>query len=146
MKFKFAAAALAFLIPASIAAQSAPPTIPNPVLYFLGQEQYVANNVNYIRYRYGVLNSSSYPAAMFAPAPTLPPCGTNTSSSRTWVDVFDQRSKRLFGFCALGTSEQLNSIWFALPEGQIPPSWIYIELNDRQNSLKYRSNLADTTN
>src|SRR5438045_9170429 len=146
MKLKFAAIAFALLIPASISAQSMPPTIPKSVLYFIGQEQYVANNVNYIRYRYGVLNSSSYPAAMFASAPALPPCGSNTNSSRTWVDLFDQRSKRLYGFCALGTSEQLNSIWFALPEGQVPPSWIYIELTDRQTSLKYKSNLADTTN
>jgi len=83
---------------------------------------------------------------MFAPAPTLPPCGANTKSSRTWVDIFDQRGKRLNGFCALGSSEHLNSIWFALPEGELPPSWIYIELNDRQTATKYKSNLAETTN
>jgi hypothetical protein len=83
---------------------------------------------------------------MFSAAPTLPPCGANTKSSRTWVDIFDQRGKRLNGFCALGSSEHLNSIWFALPEDDLPPSWIYIELNDRQTATKYKSNLAETTN
>ncbi len=120
-------------------------TLPNPVLYFLGQESYITNKVNFIRYRYGVLNSSTYPDAMFAAAPALPPCGANANSSRTWVDVFDMRGKRLYGFCALGKSDNLNTVWFALPETEVPPSWIYIELNDRQNGTKYKSNLAETT-
>ena len=150
MKLKFAAVALALLILASLsnecAAQTNPTTLPNPILYLIGQEAYSANGTNFVRYRYGVFNSSSYPSAMFASAPSLPPCGANTSSSRTWVDMFDQRGKRLNGFCALGTSDKLNSIWFALPEGDLPPSWVYIELNDRQTATKYKSNLADTTN
>ena len=120
-------------------------TLPNPVLYFLGQEAYTSNSLHFIRYRYGVLNASAYPDTMFAAAPALPPCGANTNSSRTWVDVFDMRGKRLYGFCALGKSDNLNTIWFALPETEVPPSWIYIELNDRQNGTKYKSNLAETT-
>jgi len=150
MKLNFAAVAFSLLILASLsndcAAQISPPTLPNPVLYFIGQEAYSANSTSFVRYRYGVLNSSAYPAALFAPAPGLPPCGANTNSSRTWVDLFDQRGKRLYGFCALGTSDKLNSIWFAMPEGELPPSWIYIEMNDRQNATKYKSNLAETTN
>jgi len=27
----------------------------------------------------------------------------------------------------------------------VPPSWVYIELNDRQTNTKYKSNLAETT-
>jgi len=72
-------------------------------------------------------------------------CGANTNSSRTWVDFFDQTGKRLYGFCALGKPADLDGIWFALEEGVIPPSWIYIEINDRQTNTKYKSNLADTT-
>ncbi len=86
-----------------------------------------------------------YPAALFAAAPGLPPCGTNTNSSRTWVDIFNQGGTRIYGFCALGKPEDLGEIWFALEEGVIPPSWIYIELNDRQANTKYKSNLADTS-
>jgi len=123
---------------------SAPP-LPNPVLYLTGIEGFQTGGKQFIRYKYDVLNKADYPAAMFAPAPALPPCGTNTKSSRTWVDIYDSRGKRLYGFCALGKPSDLGTIWFAMEEGIIPPSYIYIELNDRQTNTKYKSNLADTT-
>jgi hypothetical protein len=119
--------------------------VPNPVLYFLGQEPYSTSGNNFIRYRYAVMNSSSYPDSMFSAAPSLPPCGANTNSSRTWIDLFDQSGRRLYGFCALRKSDDLNTIWFALPAETVPPSWIYFELNDRQTGTKYKSNLAETT-
>ena len=75
---------------------------------------------------------------------TLPPCGNNTKAARTWVDFYDQSGKRLNGFCALSKPADLGSIWFALEAGTVPPSWVYIELNDRQTNTKYKSNLADT--
>ena len=119
---------------------------PNPILYLTGNEYYSVNGTNFVRYRYDVFNKSAYPAAMFAPAPSLPPCGSNRNSSRTWVDFYENRTnRRIYGFCALGSPQDLGSIWFALPEGQLPPSYVYIELNDRQTNTKYRSNLADTT-
>ncbi len=118
---------------------------PNPILYLTGTEPYTANGQNFIRYRYDVFNKDQYPAALFAPAPSLPPCGNNTNASRSWVDFFDGRSnRRLYGFCALGNPSNLGQIWFALPEGQIPPSYVYIEITDRQTNTKYRSNLADS--
>jgi hypothetical protein len=124
------------------AAQAPPP--PNPVLYLLGTEAYTVNGNNFIRYRYDVFNKELYPAAMFAAAPSLPPCGNNTNSSRSWVDFFNAQGQRLYGFCALGNPNDLGQIWFALPEGQLPPSYVYVEINDRQTNTKYRSNLADT--
>jgi hypothetical protein len=111
----------------------------------LGQDPFTANGKNWIRYRYDVANKAEYPADMFAAAPGLPPCGTNTNASRTWVDFFDSTGKRLYGFCALSKPDDLGKIWFALEEGVIPPSYVYIELNDRQTNTKYKSNLADTT-
>jgi hypothetical protein len=119
--------------------------LPNPVLYLTGTELFSSSGSNYIRYKYDVLNKDAYPAELFAAAPALPPCGANTKSSRTWVDIFDQRGKRLYGFCALGKPENLSGIWFAMEEGVIPPSWVYIEMNDRQTNTIYKSNLADTT-
>jgi len=123
----------------------APGVIPNPVLYLMFTEPYTAGGKNWIRYRYDVANKEEYPAEMFAAAPSLPPCGSNTNSSRTWVDFFDSTGKRLYGFCALGSPANLGKLWFALEEGVIPPSYVYIELNDRQANKKYKSNLADTT-
>jgi hypothetical protein len=120
-------------------------TPPKPVLYLLRTEAYTAGGKNWIRYRYDVLNKADYPAAMFAAAPGLPPCGSNTNASRTWVDFFDNTGKRLYGFCALSKPDDLGKIWFAMEDGVIPPSYVYIELNDRQTNTKYKSNLADTT-
>src|SRR5213593_3714414 len=77
---------------------SAPPP-PNPVLYFTGTEVFQQGGKQFIRYKYDVFNKDQYPAAMFAAASDLPPCGANTKSSRTWVDFFDSRGKRLYRFC-----------------------------------------------
>ena len=135
------------LIGVMLATQSfaAAPILPNPVLYLMGTEAYQTGGKHFIRYNYDVLNRADYPAALFAAAPALPPCGANTKSSRTWVDVFDQRGKRLYGFCAFSGPSDLGKIWFALEEDVIPPSWVYIELNDRQTNTRYKSNLAETT-
>jgi hypothetical protein len=122
-----------------------PAVIPNPVLYLMGTEVYSTGGTNWIRYRYDVLNKADFPAELFAAAPALPPCGLNTKASRSWVDIYDQRGKRLYGFCAIGKPADLNGIWFAMEESVIPPSWIYIEINDRQTNTKYKSNLAETS-
>ena len=91
------------------------------------------------------MNFDSYPNELFAASPSLPPCGKNTKASRTWIDLYDQNGKRLNGFCAIDKPDGLNSIWFALDADVVPPSWIYIEMNDRQTNTKYKSNLAETT-
>lgn len=124
---------------------AAAPVLPNPVLYFLGAESVEINGKQITRYRFDVLNKDQYPDDMFAASPALPPCGNNTKAARTWVDLYDQSGKRLNGFCALSKSADLNGIYFALETGVIPPSWIYIEMNDRKTNTKYKSNLADTT-
>jgi hypothetical protein len=139
---KLAAAAIFCVLAATSAAQAQP----NPILYLTGTEYYTTPAGSFVRYRYDVFNKDEYPAAMFAPAPGLPPCGNNTNSSRTWVDFFNGRTnQRIYGFCALSNPSQLGSIWFAMPEGTIPPSYVYIVIRDRQTNTNYRSNLADTT-
>ena len=121
------------------------PPIPNPVLYFVGQETYEAGGKQFMRYNFDVMNKEAYPDEMFAAAPDLPACGDNTKSARTWVDIYDQSGKRLQGFCNLGKASDLGKIWFGVAVDEVPPSWVYIELNDRKTSTKYKSNLADTT-
>ena len=143
--FAIMTATAIFATLAGTAVTEAQTTPPNPILYMTGAEYYSAGGKNWVRHRYDVLNKSAYPAAMFAAAPGLPPCGRNTNSSRSWVDFFDSRGNRLYGFCALGSPDQLGSIWFATEDGAVPPSYVYIEINDRQTNTKYKSNLADTT-
>jgi len=137
-------ASLMLTMLASQKVSTAPPVLPNPILYLTATEPYTANGRNWIRYSYDVLNKDEYPADMFAAAPALPPCGKNTKSSRTWVDFYDSRGTRLYGFCALAKPADLGGIWFAVEEGVVPPSYVYIEITDRQTNTKYKSNLADT--
>jgi hypothetical protein len=136
---------IAFALVLTMQTAAAAPELPNPVLYFLGQDVFTTGGKEFIRYSFDVANKELYPNELFAASPDLPPCGSNTKAARTWVDFYDQSGKRLNGFCALGKSADLNKIWFALETSQVPPSWVYIELTDRKTGTKYKSNLADTT-
>ena len=102
-------------------ANAGPP--PKPVLYLMNQQPFSAGGKNYIRLLYEVLNKGDYPAEMFAAAPTLPPCGLNPNASRTRVYFFDAAGNRIYGFCALGSPQDLGKIWIAYEEGTIPPSY-----------------------
>ena len=135
---------LILIVLASGRGSTATVVTPNPVLAFMGSEAYTTGGKDWTRYKYFVANAADYPDEMFAAAPALPPCGLNTKASRTWVDIFDSRGVRLYGFCALGKASDLGKIWFALERDVVPPSYVYIELNDRQTNTKYKSNLADT--
>ena len=119
--------------------------LPNPVLAMLRAEPYQTGGKTFIRYKFEVHNRDAYPDALFAAAPKLPPCGSNTKASRTWIDFYQQNGKRLYGFCALSNHNDLDGIWFALEADIVPPSYVYIEMTDRETGIKYRSNLADTT-
>jgi hypothetical protein len=132
------------LVHATFVTAQAP--MPIPVLVYEVQEPFSAGGKQWLRYRYFVENNEAYPDSLFAASPNLPPCGLNTKASRTWVDFFDKNGKRLNGFCALGKNDDLNKIWFALEDGVIPPSYVFIEMTDRQTNTKVKSNLADTTN
>jgi len=145
---RFVAQLLVCLVLIAVSTASAstpPPSTPNPVISLAYQEFFEANGKSWVRFRYHVENFAEFPDSMFAAAPALPPCGKNLKASRTWVDLYDQSGKRLQGFCAFGKASDLNSMWFAVEEGVVPPSWIYVELTDRQTSTKFKSNLAETS-
>jgi len=131
-------------VPALPATAPAASILPKPALVLIGLEYYTAGGKEWTRYKYAVANRGEYPNELFAPAPDLPPCGTNTNSSRTWVDFYDKDGKRLYGFCALQSRDHLNGIWFALEISVAPPKSVYIELNDRKTDTVYKSNLAPT--
>ena len=138
---------LPVLISFVLAGQSAAsaPVLPNPELHLTGTEPLQQGAKHFIRYHFDVTNKNQYPDEMFAASPNLPPCGANNKASRTWIDFYDQGGKRLNGFCALTKAADLNQIWFQLEEGVIPPSYVYIELLDRETNTKYKSNLAETS-
>ena len=140
-----ALAVVAFAFVLTMQTAVAAPALPNPILYFIGPEVVEIGGKQVTRYHFDVANKEAYPDELFAASPDLPPCGANTKAARTWVDIYQMDGKRLNGFCALGKAADLNKIWFALETGQVPPSWVYIELTDRKAGTKYKSNLAETT-
>lgn len=118
-----------------------PNTIPNPILAYRHSEQYSVGALLFDRYTLTVTNRASFPSSMFAPAPDLPPCGGNTSASQSWVDIYDgSTGANLNSFCALGSPDNLNDIWFAVPRWTQPPASVYIKITDRRTNLVYTSN------
>jgi hypothetical protein len=126
-----------------LASRNAP--LPNPQLVFTGTENYQANGQRWTSYNLSVSNRRAYPAELFAAAPQLPPCGLNTNASRTWVNIYKADGTYLYGFCALSQPDDLDGIWFAVPQGSAPPSAVYITLVDRQSGMTYTSNLVTLT-
>ena len=91
------------------------------------------------RFELDVANYAQFPAELFLQAPNLPACGTNTSASRTWVDIYDGNNAFLYGFCSLGNPSDLNNIWFATSDTQRPAE-AYIKVTDRLCNITYTSN------
>ncbi|MCI5116787.1 MAG: DUF1566 domain-containing protein [Candidatus Electrothrix sp. LOE1_4_5] len=114
------------------------PNLPAPVIAQTGIDNFESNGITYNRYEFTVVNNDQFPSSLFLPAPHLPPCGLNTEASRTWLDVYDNLDKRLYGFCGL---EDLNSFNFSTPATEAPPAGIYIKVNDRQCNITYKSNV-----
>lgn len=140
-----AAAFLMLFHPAVAAAQPCYPNLPNPELVVVGAENYVANGQAWTRFLLNVTNSAAFPDALFVAAPSLPACGLNTNSSRTWVDIYDNLNSRIYGFCGLQRSQDLNSTWFAIASGASRPVSVSIRMTDRQCGLTYASNQAATS-
>jgi len=137
--FMFAALAmLTFATARGVEAQ----TLPAPQIEFGGTEDYEAGGKQWTRYQLLLLNRSAYANELFAPAPDLPPCGTNQNSARTWVDIFNRQGrKRIYGFCSLKVSEDLANLWFAVEKGTPPPESVYLTITDRRSRTRATSNV-----
>jgi phage replication-related protein YjqB (UPF0714/DUF867 family) len=115
--------------------------LPLPLVTANGTENYSTGSGTFTRYKLKVENKIEYPSALFAPAPDLPACGLNANSSRTWVNIYNAANDQyIYGFCALGSPQNLDSIWFAVAQGTNPPASVYVTLQDRQTARTYRSN------
>lgn len=93
------------------------------------------------RYYIGVTNWEDYSPDLFVLTSQYGPCGGNPTPSRTWVEIYDASDgSRIFGFCGFDSPDDLIEFWFATSTGQAPPDEVYIELWDREEGLRYRSN------
>ena len=115
-------------------------------LVFIGTNKYAAAGKQWMRYELSVSNWERFPVALFEPSPDLPPCGFNTNSSRTWLDILDAKTgNRLYGYCGISSPKELGSIGFAVEEGVPPPDTVYVTLLDRRSNVTYRSNRVAIT-
>jgi ribosomal protein L7/L12 len=113
-----------------------------PILEFVGFEDVNIRGTLFTRYYVSVKNTRDIPDDLFLASPDLPPCGQNTNSSRTWIDISDQDGKRLYGYCAITKSTSLGKLSFSLKKGSVTPKSVQIVLNDRRKRKTYKSNLV----
>jgi len=123
----------------NVVSQAKEKKIPDPRLVL---DSAVARNVGGPPHLYdlSVRNWSSFPDELFAPSPELPPCGLNTSASRSWVDIFDESGNFLFGFCSFRAASNLNQLYVPVNER---PVRVYITITDRLTNQVYTSNLVN---
>lgn len=138
----FDAIQVMFDCPKDLVSVLCPPNLPNPFIQLAGTQ----NGNGFTRYLIPVINHNAYPNFLFSAAPSLPACGLNTSASRTWVDIYNEKNQRIYGFCALSQSSQLQNIWFAVQKGQAPPQRVRVVMRDRMCNQSYASNWISITN
>jgi hypothetical protein len=112
--------------------------LPDPVLALTCIED---SKDKFTRYKLNVKNWSRYPNQLFDSAPYLGACGLNSNASRTWLDIYDgDTDKRIYGFCAMDSNDDLNKLWFAIPKGGTAPNQVYVVIHDRHCGASYVSN------
>ena len=118
-----------------------PTSTRKPNIVLEGAEEIENNGTRLIEYHLRVSNWQEFPDDLFEAAPDLPLCWQNTNASRTWVNIYNADSDAyIYGFCGFGQSKNLENIWFSVTKGDMPPTAVYIVLNDRQSNIEYRSN------
>jgi hypothetical protein len=114
-----------------------------PKLALKGIGSYEVGGKTFTRYDLTILNWDIFSADLFRAAPNLPPCGSNTNSSRTWVHIHDASNRRyIYGFCALPSPQSLTNIWFGVEKDKKPLT-VYVRLLDRLEGVAYQSNNLD---
>lgn len=138
---------LAFLLVVRIAPVQAQIFDPSPQLNLAvtGIEELFIAGVPKTRVSLSITNYGVLSDTLFAPAPYLPPCGSNPNSSRSWVEIYSVFSGRnppppafLNGFCNLPSNEGLTGLWFVANSNQIPQK-VVVVVTDRKLNKRYAS-------
>ncbi|WP_320043000.1 C25 family cysteine peptidase [uncultured Desulfobacter sp.] len=116
------------------------PDLNAPKLSLKGTQTIPLHGNIYKFFKLNVTNWSSFPNDLFTPSPWLPPCGSNPNASRTWIKIYDQDDRQLYGFCAFNSNDDLTKIWFSVRNGNPTPKSVYVVLEDRECDIKYTSN------
>lgn len=116
-----------------------PSGLPDPQVVLTRTENAMPGGHQTVRLRFSVTNYNAYPASLFVPSSNLPPCGLNTNSSRTWIDIYDQDDRRLYGYCGATTPSYLHDLWVGAEPDM---TGFRVVLKDRLCDREYRSNLV----
>lgn len=120
--------------------------LPRPQVKFLGTEKIEQNGRAATAYRFEIVNRKDFDDELFFPAPVLGPCGKNTSPSRTWVNIYNESGRRLYGYCAIKTNAELVTLGFIIPDGSPAPVKILVEFVDRAAGMVSRSKMIALSN
>jgi len=115
-------------------------TMPKPKLKLIAVTDGVNNGFAVKVYEIEVVNRADISDEFFIAAPALPPCGTNTNASRTWINLYNEKSTRMYGWCGVKSNSELASLGFMIPAGEPQPKKIFIDLVDRAEGIVLRSN------
>ena len=102
------------------------------------------NGGSFTRYHLTITNRGDFPEYLFEPAPDLPPCGLNKNSSRTWLEIYSENGRRIYGYCAIRSAAELERFSFGVANGQPTPGKVYVTLIDRRLKKRYKSNRVST--
>ncbi len=116
-----------------------------PQLVFTKKESAVVRGVKFNRIHLSIQNWSAFPNSLFKASPELPPCGANKKASRTWIQIYNDKGKRLYGYCAFSKNTNLSRFSFAVKAGKPIPKSCYVVLLDRKTKKKYISNKVNLT-
>lgn len=137
-----AATLLAFACQPRTAATTPAPALPSPVLELAGDSTFRSQGATVTQYRLRITNYAAFPDSLFEPAPTLPPCGTNTLASRTWAEIYDRFGRRVYGHCGIVRNSGLTSLLFSRRGDVAGDDSVFVMLVDRKTGRSYRSNLV----
>ena len=136
MKFKHLALVISLTAATAIAQD-----LPKPQLRLVAVTDHVNNGHEVKIYEIEVVNRDEFDNDLFIDAPVLPPCGENANASRTWMNVYRENKRRVYGWCVIPSSAALASLKFMIPAADPQPKKISIDMVDRAEGKVARSNI-----
>ena len=131
------AAIFSLAVSAAIVAGQA---MPKPRLGIISTDDVTDKGRRLRIYTIEITNRSEFSDELFAASADLPPCGTNTNSSRTWINIYVDNGRRAYGWCAIHSNVELSSLKFNVPADDPQPTKIYVDFVDRREGKIVKSN------
>jgi len=117
--------------------------MPKPELRFVRVEDHTTNGNRVRTYTIEITNSSEFSDELFAASPDLPPCGKNENSSRTWINIYGNGGKRIYGWCGIHSNSELSLLKFNVFADATPPTEFFVDFVDRRKGKIVESNKVD---